>query len=154
MTRGWIRAPTDRERKTCGPSLEFPIWTSVRVRLRPATGRAGDLAHFPARCEAVYAGKSVHAGPCCRVFKRKPASGLDPGREPVHPRKRLDETARAPVLTQSEPKLSAGAGRALSERGARCRLVCNRRLVRDQRAGRIGELSERLFAGHGLDQLV
>jgi hypothetical protein len=31
----------------------------VAAGLKPATGRAGDLAHFPVRCEAVYAGHSA-----------------------------------------------------------------------------------------------
>ena len=54
MRRGWTRAPTDRERKTCGPSSTFHHGFGRRFRFRRTTGAQGDLAHFPARCEAVY----------------------------------------------------------------------------------------------------
>src|SRR5258705_5492174 len=59
MWQGWTRAPTGRERKTCGPSSNF------HHEFRRRSGRnAGDpacpeLAHFPHLWKAACAGKSV-----------------------------------------------------------------------------------------------
>ena len=43
MWRGWTRAPTDRERKTCGPSLRIPSWIRRRFLVRQS-GPPGALA--------------------------------------------------------------------------------------------------------------
>src|SRR3954454_1315238 len=53
MRRGSTRAPTCKERKTCGPSL-ISNTDLVAVGSVSTNRRAGDLAHFPAQCEAVY----------------------------------------------------------------------------------------------------
>src|SRR5258706_5372893 len=36
MTRGWTRAPTDRERKTCGPSVKICRVGALPGEIRPA----------------------------------------------------------------------------------------------------------------------
>ena len=79
----------------------------VAAGLKPVTGRAGDLAHFPVRCEAVYAGNSAWV---------------------------------------SAVRLKAKGARLAVARRA-CRSMGGR-----ERAGGVGELSERFLAGHGLDQ--
>src|SRR5690242_1517084 len=102
MMRGRTRAPTDRERRTCGPSLN----SNMPGRTGPADTGGGDLAHLPAKCEAVYPGKRT-------------------------------------CILRCGPE---GAPRRDRARGV-CRLMCCR--ILGEGAGRVGEFSERLLAGHG-----
>src|SRR6266487_457231 len=81
MRRGWIRAPTDRERKTCGPWVgKLPGWNLAGqiapgciVRLRPRT--CGKFKGLWRRVTAPYAGSQPDGANTGRPFLSLPLVG-------------------------------------------------------------------------------